>query len=68
MDENKDKFIWVTDDIEITKKVNPKPTKTKHFPESIVSTKGWGITLNISVPIDQIPSYMYFQDRPEEAE
>ena len=34
MDENKDKFIWVTDDIEITKKVNPKPTKTKHFPES----------------------------------
>jgi len=45
-----------------------KYLKTKHFPESIVSTKGWGITLNISVPIDQIPSYMYFQDRPKEAD
>jgi hypothetical protein len=32
--------------------------------QSIVSKKGWGVTINLSVPIADIPKNLYFDDRP----
>lgn len=33
--------------------------KNNKHPYTVVSPKGWGITLNLSVPINAIPQYLY---------
>lgn len=36
--------------------------KTNKHPYSIVSHKGWGITINFSIPIEEIPNQLIFID------
>jgi len=31
----------------------------------VVSARGWGVTVNLSIPINDIPNYLFFDDRPD---
>jgi hypothetical protein len=37
----------------------------KH-PYSVISPKGWGVTVNFSIPIKDIPKYLYYDERPRD--
>jgi len=32
--------------------------------KTIISSKGWGLTVNLSIPIKDIPDYLKFEDKP----
>lgn len=36
--------------------------KTNKHPYAVISSKGWGITINFSIPIKEIPKHMIFID------